>query len=537
MASTWRNLLTDGSTISKLADVDETGAAAGDLLIWNDTTDSFKTNVLTGSSGEIEIINTDGNIEIGLPTNVDVDGSLTIGGGAGTTGATISSAGAITCDADIAVNAANGADAKLTLTGGATDKDAIINMYADAGDTPIEKWEIKVANGGVLTFDNGANNEVSMAKFTPNATSDSAKLEVAGQLHVLGNKLKLGGDTSFDYTSQKLTITEGTVEVSDAFVAGVSILSPTIKGSVNLQTPLIEYTNGDDAITIASGGGITAAAGITSTAAANSFGTSDFNDADITSVGNIELDSLTNAGTDILVDCGGDIILDAGGGDVMLKDDGTQYGRLVNSSGELVIKSGTVTMLTGSGADATIAGDATVTGDLTVSGNTVTFGNGAAIVNNDANTMTLTEATVVIGGNLTVNGTTTTINTETLTVDDNAIVLNDNWADDTEPSQDAGIIVYRGTGTSSQPAKALFFRETQPSDDSSSAITQRDADRWSLGSSEANLTKKFDNFEGYIVTCNVPSTNSNPADDVNMGSGIGSMWVNPSTEGIYVRVV
>ena len=531
MASTWRNLLTDGSTISKLADVDETGAAAGDLLIWNDTTDSFKTNVLTGSSGEIEIINTDGNIEIGLPTNVDVDGSLTIGGGAGTTGATISSAGAITCDADIAVNAANGADAKLTLTGGATDKDAIINMYADAGATTIEKWEIKVANGGVLPFDNGANNEDSMAKFTPNATSDSAKLEVAGQLHVLGNKLKLGGDTSFDYTSNKLTITEAEVEVSDAFIAGVSILSPTIKGSVNLQTPLIEYTDGDDAISIADGGGITASAGITSTAAANSFGATSFNDADITNVGNIAVDTVSSDASSVVVDADGDIMLDADGGNTYLKDGGTQYGSLTNSSGNLIIKSGSTTMITGS------ADNATVAGNLTVSGNTLNFGNGAAIVNNDADNITFTEANVKISGNLQVDGTQTIINTETLTVDDNAIVLNDNWAVDTVPTQDAGVIVYRGTGTGSQPAKAIFFKETQPDDDSTSAITQRDSDRWALGGNQSAFTHNFGDFEGFLVTCNVPSTNSNPVDDDNMGSGVGSMWVNPSTEGIYVRVV
>ena len=537
MASTWRNLLTDGSPISKLADVDETGAANGDLLIWNATTSSFKTNVLTGSSGEIDITNTAGNIEIGLPTNVDVDGSLTIGGGAGTTGATISSAGAITCDADIAVNAATGADAKLTLTGGATDKDAIINMYADAGATTLEKWEIKVANGGVMSFNNAAQAEIDQAKFTPHATATSSKLELAGQLHVGGNLIKIGGDSTIAYDSNNLTITESLVTISDELLANVSVTAPLVKGSTSVQTPLIEYTDGDDAITIANGGGITAAAGITSTAAANAFGTSDFNDADITSVGNIELDSLTTAGTDILVDCGGDIILDAGGGDVMLKDDGTQYGRLENSSGELVIKSGTVTMLTGDGADATIAGNATVTGALSVTGNNVTFGNGCTIANGDADTLTITEGTVKIAGNLQVDGTQTVINTETLTVDDNAIVLNDNWAEDTVPTQDAGIIVYRGTGTGSQPAKAIFFKETQPNDDSTSAITQRDSDRWALGGNQSAFTHNFGDFEGFLVTCNVPSTNSNPVDDDNMGSGVGSMWVNPTTEGIYVRVV
>jgi hypothetical protein len=44
--------------------------------------------------------------------------------------------------------------------------------------------------------------------------------------------------------------------------------------SGSLETATIDYTDGDNALTIADGGGITAAAGITSTAAANAFGAS-----------------------------------------------------------------------------------------------------------------------------------------------------------------------------------------------------------------------------------------------------------------------
>jgi len=78
-----------------------------------------------------------------------------------------------------------------------------------------------------------------------------------------------------------------------------------------------------------------------------------------------------DSGTDITLDATADINLDAGGGDVFLKDDGTTYGSLTNSSGDLVIKSGTTTALTFSGADATIAGDLTISGDdLTMGTNT-----------------------------------------------------------------------------------------------------------------------------------------------------------------------
>lgn len=77
--------------------------------------------------------------------------------------------------------------------------------------------------------------------------------------------------------------------------------------SGELQTAAIGYTDGDNAITIADGGGITAANGITSTAASNTFGATSFNDADITNVGDINADSISvdAAGTGLNVDFSG----------------------------------------------------------------------------------------------------------------------------------------------------------------------------------------------------------------------------------------
>jgi cytoskeletal protein CcmA (bactofilin family) len=62
------------------------------------------------------------------------------------------------------------------------------------------------------------------------------------------------------------------------------------------------------------------------------------------------------------VDASGDITLDAGGADVVLKDDGTTFGSLTNSSGELVIKSGSTptTAMTFSGANVTFSGTVTI---------------------------------------------------------------------------------------------------------------------------------------------------------------------------------
>ena len=62
--------------------------------------------------------------------------------------------------------------------------------------------------------------------------------------------------------------------------------------------------------------------------------------------------------------------------------------------------------------------------------------------------------TVVIAGNLTVNGTTTTVNSNTVNIGDNILVLN---SDETgTPSQNAGIEIERGTSTN----VSLRFNET-----------------------------------------------------------------------------
>ena len=55
------------------------------------------------------------------------------------------------------------------------------------------------------------------------------------------------------------------------------------------------------------------------------------------------------------------------------------------------------------------------------------------------------DTTVVIRGDLQVDGTTTTVNSETLTIDDNKIVLNSNSA--ATPTEDAGIEIERGDST------------------------------------------------------------------------------------------
>ena len=65
------------------------------------------------------------------------------------------------------------------------------------------------------------------------------------------------------------------------------------------------------------------------------------------------------------INTSGDFTLDAGGGDILLKDDGATFGGFTNTSGNLIIKSGTTTAMTFSGANVTVAGNLTVSGTTT----------------------------------------------------------------------------------------------------------------------------------------------------------------------------
>ena len=175
-----------------------------------------------------------------------------------------------------------------------------------------------------------------------------------------------GGSTAATFNASQALTLSGILDVTDATDASDATGDTgalRTEGGASIAKKLYVGTdlNVSGASTLAS----LTVSGAT-TLAATSFG-----DANITNVGSIALDTITNDGTDVTVDSSGDIILDADGGDVFVKDAGTTFGSLTNSSGNLVIKSGTTTALTFSGANATLAGDLTIGGDdLTMATNT-----------------------------------------------------------------------------------------------------------------------------------------------------------------------
>ena len=157
----------------------------------------------------------------------------------------------------------------------------------------------------------------------------------------------------------------------------------------------------------------------------------------------------------VTIDAVGDITLDADGGDIVFKDAGTTFGSATNTSGNLILKSGTTTALTFAGANATAAGNLAIT------------------------------------GNLTVNGTTTTVNSTTVTIDDPIFTLGGDSAPGSDDNKDRGIEFrwHNGSG-----AKLGFFGY----DDSASAFT--------FIPDATNSSEVFSGTAGNVVFGNIAGT-------------------------------
>ena len=146
--------------------------------------------------------------------------------------------------------------------------------FIENGTSGSQNIIIKQGSGATVTIAPG---DVKVV-YLDGAGSGAAVNDAFASLSTVD--LKVGDD---------LTVTD------DASVGGDLLVSGEV------QTANIGFTDGDNAITIADGGGITAAAGITSTAASNTFGATSFNDANITNVGDIALDSLSADGSSISI--------------------------------------------------------------------------------------------------------------------------------------------------------------------------------------------------------------------------------------------
>ena len=243
------------------------------------------------------------------------------------------------------VTIGNGNVSVVTLDGAGSGA-AVLNAFTDLETAGT----ITVAGNLIASADATVGDDLSLVSDAAvlgfGADTDVTLTHVAdtGLLLNSSRQLQFGDSGTYIHQSADGTLdlvadTEIEINATTIDMNGALNLSGNALVSGEVQTANIGYTDGDNAITIADGGGITAANGITSTAASNTFGATSFNDADITNVGSIALDTITNDGTDITLDVAGDINLDADGGDINLKDGGTAMGRLGLENGDLNIAS------------------------------------------------------------------------------------------------------------------------------------------------------------------------------------------------------
>ncbi len=194
-------------------------------------------------------------------------------------------------------NLGSDANATITMADGASDEAR--SLYLKITSTSLSATR-------TVTL---APESVSKVWIIENATTGSQSITITqgGGQHgvtIPNGQVKIVYSTGDSESPSGVYDALDNLELGGAATAVTSVTAPLIEGSTSVQTPLIEYTDGDDAITIADGGGITAANGITSTAAANTFGATSFNDADITNVGTISLDSIVSDASPSVVTIG-----------------------------------------------------------------------------------------------------------------------------------------------------------------------------------------------------------------------------------------
>ena len=418
-ASTGDLTLTDAAlkaaAITSSGVVTATGFTIGNAVIAESELEQID-GITAGTVVASKAVVVDSNKDVGTIRNLTIDGTFSDGNYTFDTSGNVSGLGTVGCGAittsgvlDITdttdASDASGDTGALRTEGGASiAKKAFVGTDLSVGGDIIldDGGSLKEAGGvAAFTFDGSGNvtkigvDTQTSGHFLKWNGSKWLAAEVTGTVagSVAADDISAGdaainlttttgsitidaqagdADIIFKGTDGSSDITALTLDMSEAGAATFNdnVTAVTVKGTTSLQTPLIEYTDGDNAITIADGGGITAAAGITSTAASNTFGATSFNDADITNVGDIALDSISADGTDINV-----AVSDNSATALTIKQGSDAYLIVDTADGSESVSvgtgiSGTAITLGHSTSETTVADNLTVSGGLTVTGDT-----------------------------------------------------------------------------------------------------------------------------------------------------------------------
>ena len=200
-----------------------------------------------------------------------------------------------------------------------SDADATTTI-ADGSTDPARSLYLKVTSGVSLTATRTltiAPNTISKVWIIENATSGSQSINISQ-----GS----GANVTIPSGKTKIVYSDGAgsgAAVVDAFASLNLETSGIIETSSSIQTPLIEYTYGDDAITISDGGGTSFAQTLTANAGV------------VIDEMTIDGDTLT-ATDEFIVDAASHIKLDADSGNIIFRDAGTNFSKIINSSGDVL---------------------------------------------------------------------------------------------------------------------------------------------------------------------------------------------------------
>jgi len=258
-------------------------------FIWDESADSFATIKAATEAGT-----TSGNVTVTdyVPLRVGAltadDASTftsTISAATGSTIGNLTLANGSITDSSGAISFGN----ENLSTSGTLGAGVVTATGLTIGSAVITEAELEILDGASLTttelnYVDGVTSAIQTQIDTksPIASPTFTGTITIGSAAIAEAELEMiDGITAGTAAASKAVVLDGSKNIATLGTIGSGAITATGSSSfaTSIKTPLIEYTNGDDAITIASGGGITAAAGITSTAASNSLGATVFSGA------------------------------------------------------------------------------------------------------------------------------------------------------------------------------------------------------------------------------------------------------------------
>ena len=328
--STALNIDLDTETLQVSGGANITTSGSGNTItIALDTSLTGLTSV-TSTSLVTNNISSSDSTSVRIDDALNVDGALDVGAGF-----TISNGTSITAILDEDAMGSDSANALATQQS--------IKAYADT------KTALTGSTDNTITTVTGAN----AIQGESNLTFDGTTLAVTGAVTISGD-LTVSGDTTTVSTTNT-TIADNIIELNTGISQSLNDAGIIIERGTTGDNAAIIWDESADTFVLGTtsasagdkSGGITIAEGSLKIASLEATGSSTLDGITIsdnkvsTNASNSVLQLASSGSGNVEVDAGGDIILDADNADVILKDDGTEFGRFSRVSSDLVIKSAT----------------------------------------------------------------------------------------------------------------------------------------------------------------------------------------------------